>query len=106
MQTLNLWEGMSLKWQEKATFEEYASEAIPAIERLMIRQLVIASLLFVGGLVFLYFDAIVLGAAFLLLAVHYDQQSSKSHMLLFLTAYHRAMARTLAGQSAAGSSAK
>jgi len=38
---------------------------------------------------------IALGAALLLLALHYDQQSSKSHMLLVLTAYHRAIMRML-----------
>ena len=99
MPSLKLWEGLSLNWGDKASFEEYASEAVPALEKMMTRAFVIALLLFFTGLVAVHYGSMALGAALLLLAVHYDQQSNKSHLLLVLTAYHRTLARTLDRQT-------
>lgn len=95
MSSLKLWDGTSLNWGQKASFEEFSREAVPVLEKLMIREFVTAITLFIAGLVAMYYDSIALGAALLLLALHYDQQSNKSHMLLVLTAYHRAIMRTL-----------
>jgi len=95
MLSFKLWDGTSLDWGQKANFEEFATEAVPVLEKLMIREFVVAIVLFIAGLAAMYYQSIALGAALLLLALHYDQQSSKSHMLLVLTAYHRAIMRML-----------
>lgn len=95
MPGLKLWDGMSLNWGQKADFEEFAGEAVPMLEKLIVREFVVAIALFIAGLVAIYYQSIALGATLLLLALHYDQQSSKSHMLLVLTAYHRTIMRTL-----------
>lgn len=102
MPSLKLWDGMSLNWGQKANFEEFASEAVPVLEKLMTRDFVVAIALFIAGLVAIYYESIGLGAVLLLLALHYDQQSNKSHMLLVLTAYHRASMRLLEAQTTEG----
>lgn len=99
MPRLKLWESMSLNWGDFADFDEVASKAVPLFEKMMIREFVVALALFIAGLVATYYESIAIGAALLLLALHYDQQSNKSHMLLVLTAYHRAMMRTLDAQT-------
>jgi len=95
MARLRLWEGLSLGWGDKANFEEYAGEALPVLEKQVVRAFGIALFLFIAGLVAVYYGSIVLSVALLLLALYFDQQSNKSHLLLVLTAYHRSLERTL-----------
>ena len=95
MSRLNLWEGLSLKWGDFSDFEEAASKSVPLFEKMMIKELLVALALFSAGLVAMHYESIVLGAALLVLALHYDQQSNKSHTLLVLTAYHRAIHRAI-----------
>ena len=79
-----------------SSFFARAAEALPVLEKQMSRSFIIGLALFVSGLLAMYLIGVVAGAALLLLALHYDQQSNKAHMLLVLTAYSRAMVRTLA----------
>ncbi len=58
------------------------------------RAFLTAVVLFIGGLAAVHYGSMVLGVALLILAVHYAQQSNKSHTLLILTAYHRATVRS------------
>lgn len=102
MARLRLWEGMSLNWGDFANFEEAASAAVPLFEKMMIREFVIALVLFIAGLVAVHYGSIALGAALLLLAVHYNQQSNKSHTLLVLTTYFRTITRMLDARTTSG----
>jgi hypothetical protein len=86
---------MSANWGDFSDFEEAAGKSIPLIEKMTTREFFVALALFGAGLVAMYYESIVLGAALLVLALHYDQQSNKSHTLLVLTAYHRAIYRTI-----------
>lgn len=95
MPRLNLWEGLSLKWGDFSDFEEVAGKSVPLFEKMMIREFLVALVLFIAGLVAIHYESIVLGAALLVLALHYDQQSNKSHTLLMLTVYHRAIHRSI-----------
>lgn len=95
MPTLNLWDGLSVRWGDAVDFEHYAGEALPLLETQMTRGFIVAVVLFVAGLVALHFEGLILGAALLLLALHYNQQSNKAHVLLILTAYNRAITRMI-----------
>jgi len=88
-------------WGDKASFEEYASEALPMLEKQLTRAFWIALFLFIAGMVAVYYESIVLSVALLMLAAHYDQLSNKSHLFLVLTAYHRSLERTLDKQTSA-----
>ncbi len=100
MKKPTLWEDL-VRQHDILDFEKFASESMPFLWRRAVKQQVIAAVLFFAGLAALLYSNAVLGAALLLMAVHYDQQASKSNMLLVLTGYHRAMARLLNRQATA-----
>lgn len=76
-------------------FEGYAGEAEPYLEKKVMREYVIAVLLFCAGVAALMYSNFVLGAALLVAALHYDQQSNTHHLLLLMTMYRRAKSQVI-----------
>jgi hypothetical protein len=76
-------------------FENYGREAEPYLQRKVTQEYVIALLLFSAGVAALIYSSFILGAALLVSAVHFDQQSNTRHLLLLMTKYHRAMAQLI-----------
>ncbi len=100
MKKPTVWEDL-VRQHDILDFEKFASELMPFLWKRTVRQQTIAAVLFFAGLAALLYSNEVLGAALLLLAVHYDQQASKTNMLMVLTGYHRAMTRLLNKQATA-----
>ena len=76
-------------------FENYGREAEPYLESKVMRGYVIALVLFCAGVAALIYSSFILGAALLVSAVHFDQQSNTHQLLLLMTKYHRAMAQLI-----------
>ena len=105
MPKLTFWDDLAFQYDNKMLdFEKFAGEAEPHLWKRTVREYVITAVFFSAGLAALLYSNVVLGVGLLLLAVHYNQQANKSHMLLVLTAYHRAIARLLNRQATASAS--
>lgn len=103
---MQIWEDLARQQSgHLLDLEKFANDtAMPYLWKQTVKQQVISAALFIAGLAALHYSNVVLGAALLLLAVHYDQQARKFDMLLVLTGYHGATARLLNRQSTAAPS--
>ena len=90
---------LSLEHLIAGDFENFGKEAEAYFEKKVTRANNLGFLYFCVGLVALIYSYTSFGAVLLLVAFHFDVQSSTYHVELMMTKYHRAMAQLINKQT-------